>query len=147
MLARVGEGFGVVIGSLAVGWWLIGDVTERHDGLDPDQLDYMWRAPEVPAWLPPAAGVVGGGIALLLARRLLRQTRPYRWPVAGLVLVGAALAAVGRVTTAGVIGANIGGGAAVLVGLPMLAIVLLASLAGVAVLQGPDADSTSSATG
>jgi uncharacterized membrane protein len=118
--ASVAVGVGTAVGS----WWLIGNQSVHTRW--PEQLDYAYRAPEVPHWvvatLGPIALVIAvvcvGGLVVAVSRRVIDR----RWlHVAGLfALTGFLLAGIGRVATAGVIGANIGGGLAIMV-LPAVA--------------------------
>ena len=117
-------------------WWLIGDQSETS--LRPrDQLDYIWQAPDVSqtitsivgavALATVAIGVVGYVVA---AKRRLIDTR-WLLVLAASLIAGALLAAIGRILTAGSVGANIGGGIALLFGLPIVGLLI-----GYALLQG-----------
>jgi len=112
-------------------WWLIGDMSFR--GRAADQLDYIARAPDIPSWTTTAIGAVAltSGAASVAALFLLtrRGLVDRAWiPVAAMFMgAGVALAGVGRLVTAGSVGANIGGGMAIMFGLPC--VVLLMSYA------------------
>ena len=88
------------------------------------------RAPKVPAWLTPTFGaasvvlVTTGLTALVVATR--RQTIDDGWlgVVLALMIAGVLLAWIGRVGTAGVVGANIGGGLALSFGLPLCGVLI-----------------------
>ena len=117
-------------------WWLIGDQSETSLRLR-DQLDYIWQAPDVSQTLTSivgavalatvAIGVVGYVVA---AKRRLIDTR-WLLVLAASLIAGALLAAIGRILTAGSVGANIGGGIALLFGLPIVGLLI-----GYALLQG-----------
>jgi hypothetical protein len=117
---RAAIGVGLVVASFLVGWWLIGDVSES----DPN-LSYMIRAPHLPAVLLAGLGLAGA-VALAVMLRWVWSSCAGRKPALLLALSGLALAFIGRLVTAGSIGANIGGGMAVFLLLPPLA--LLASM-------------------
>jgi len=110
-------------------WWLIGDQSETS--LRPrDQLDYIWQAPDISQTLTTivgaialatvAIGVVGYVVA---AKRRLIDTR-WLLVLAASLIAGALLAAIGRIVTAGSVGANIGGGIAFLFGLPVVGLLI-----------------------
>ena len=118
----------VLFASVAVAaWWLIGDLSYTGPVDDDLGLDYMMRAPDVPGWLTTGAGLAGVGLALLSARILVMPTHT-RAPALWIAGAGALLAFMARVMTAGVIGANFGGGLSVLFGLPVVAAVTVVSL-------------------
>jgi uncharacterized membrane protein len=108
-------------------WWLIGRL--REENLPADDLDYIARAPDVPSWLVTTIGTVALVVAtaaiLNLARRGNRECNR-RWSpvVVPLGIAGVLLAGIGRLVTAGSHGANIGGGAALTFGLPVVAILV-----------------------
>ena len=100
--------------------------------MTPSDGDYLWRAPE---WVER-----GGewwallGFFLIVTAVCLLRIRGPRWRYRGLPLLGVVGAAFGIGAAGGaaarpVNGANIGGGIALGVGLPVLAIILLVSLA------------------
>ncbi|MBB1252372.1 hypothetical protein [Streptomyces alkaliterrae] len=107
-------------------WWVVGQQTV--DVPDPDFA-------VAPLEIPPAAEALVGTFALLgafaSAAGLVYWTReraldPDWWLVIGPLLgAGLTLALVHRVVTAEVIGANIGAGLAILLGLPFAAILTL----------------------
>ena len=107
-----GRVLAIVISSLlsaALAWWLVGDLS--YTGNTGEQgLDRLAEPPVSEG----TAQVLGAGSAVLLPLVLLIG---WRWravllPAVGL---GAVVGAAGRVVTAGVIGANIGGGMVLLV--------------------------------
>jgi hypothetical protein len=117
----------VVVAAPLVAWWLIGPL--REGNLPADDLDYIVRAPEVPGWLVSTIGFVSLFVApaaiLNLARRENRvRNRLWLRVVVPLVIAGVLLAGSGRLITAGSHGANIGGGFAELVGLPVVVILV-----------------------
>ena len=113
-------------------WWLIGDLSEPE--LVPGDLSYIARAPDIPAWIVTAIGCIAlvsaiGAIAvMLLGIRRGRSDGHWLPSVILLVIAGVVLAGIGRVVTAGSIGANIGGGLAILFGLPFVAILVGGSI-------------------
>lgn len=115
----------VLLVSLPVAtWWLVGDLSAEID--DPD---YMFRPPELTDGTERALGlvalvlVVGAVVALASAARR-RQLGPRDVALAPLVAAGVSVEFAGRALTAGVGGANIGGGIILLFG-PFLLIGLL----------------------
>lgn len=104
---------------MPVAWWLIGDLSSV--GFAPDELDYMVRAPEFLERHAAAAGVVGavltGACAAMLGWLYIRGHIERRWPavVAEVAVLGVLAGGAARIVTAGVIGANIGGGLVVLI--------------------------------
>lgn len=90
--------------SAALTWWLVGDVS--YTGNAGEQgLDRMAEPPVSEA----TAHVLRAGSAVLLPLVLLVGWR-LRAVLLPAVVLGAVVGAAGRVVTAGVIGANIGGG-------------------------------------
>lgn len=93
-------------------WWLIGDLSSP--GFAPDELDYMFRAPEAFDRHATAAGVVGLVVAAacLVVLGWLYRADPRRGLMHAAVAVGLGfwIGLAGRTFTAGGIGANIGGG-------------------------------------
>jgi len=117
-------GAGAALGS----WWLIGDQSVHTRS--PEDLDYAFRAPTVPHWVFVTFGPIGFVAAvaslswLVIAASRLVIDRRWLQVASLLALAGFLLAVIGRVATAGSIGANIGGG---------LGILLLPAVAGLAV--------------
>jgi hypothetical protein len=133
----VGSAFGleaavVVLATPFASWWLIGDLSEGEPCPPPRLpcLDYVVRAPDVPGWIVATTGAVAlfaAVVALgLLARGVLRAhlDRRYAAIVGPLVFAGVLAGLFGRVSTAGVHGANIGAGAVLIVGVPILVIAI-----------------------
>ncbi len=112
-------------------WWLIGDLSFRPG--DPDSLDYMWRQPAVDPVVENLVGIAAALTVVASLAVLVRAARkgaldPRWWLVVVLVAIGgAAAAAVERAVTAGVVGANIGGGLALFLGVPLVALLLLSA--------------------
>ena len=123
-------------------WWLIGDQT--FTGGRREHLDYMYSAPSISGRTTATAGVialvaVAAAIAGLsvAARRHLVDPRGLG-VVALLMLAGVLLAGVGRIVTAGVVGANIGGGLAIFFGAPtVVALMVCAALRARWILRHP----------
>ncbi len=112
---------GVLVAAAPVAvWWGVGDLSEDRTG-----LDYMMRAPDVAPGVVTVSGLVATAavvVALAVLGRAFYRLRVDRAWLATPVLLAAAGALVafgGRILTAGVIGANIGGGLFVLFGLPI----------------------------
>jgi hypothetical protein len=115
-------------------WWLVGDLTELKGRRS--NLYYMMRAPDVPDRIATALGVascvVVGVASALIALGLLSRQLDRGWlpVVAPLVIAGVIGAYSYRATTAGTIGANIGGGLALgFGGALVLALVVAAATA------------------
>jgi hypothetical protein len=107
----------LVLATPAVTWWVLGDLSE--DVPDPD---YMYRPPRLTDGQELAIGIAGTAVALAslvvvigaLRRRVV--TPGEVMSAVPLVLAAAFCGFAWRVVTAGVIGANIGGGMVLLVG-------------------------------
>ena len=103
-----------------VAFWLIGDQSRNGDK---DDLDYLYRISMARSTVL-IAGVVAS-LAFVAAARYLSLNRSpagnsrVAQLVALLMLAGVLLAVGARIVTAGVIGANIGGGGVLLFGLPL----------------------------
>jgi hypothetical protein len=111
-------------------WWLVGDLSESGADLDyavrPVPLD---PAVELLLGITAAAGAVASS-AVLLRATVRRRFNTRWWLVLLPVVVAGSVAAVGwRVLTAGVYGANIGGGLAALLGIPAVAVLLVWAVA------------------
>ena len=111
-------------------WFLVGDLSATEF----DDLDYLWRAPALPAAVELVLGVLAALIAVasatVLAVALYRGQVRRQWSatVVPLCVAGALLGYAGRVVSAGGIGANIGG--ALMIGLAgplVLALVVAAA--------------------
>ena len=105
----------------ALTWWLVGDLSSP--GFAPGELDYMFRAPDTFERHTTSVGL--GGAAIAIACLVLLLWMYFRGDVdrRGVVVIGS-LAAAGvylgfaaRTVTAGGIGANIGAGLVVMIGL------------------------------
>lgn len=124
MAAVVVLGAGVLAGA----WWLIGDLSKDPFD-DEDRLDYLIKIDLDPA-LEAAAGVAGILCALTAALWLLtsygrRDGKPCIRVVVAVATAGALSAGGLRIMSAGVYGANIGGGMFMMFGIPVV-IALLA---------------------
>jgi hypothetical protein len=122
------RGVGAFVAAFVASWWLIGDQTEAS--IRPGDISYVMRAPDLPSVAVAAAGVVSIVVvaAIVLSLIVTRpRARARREAATVAALAGAAfvLAGSARMETAGSHGANIGGGMAIIVGLPV-AVVLVA---------------------
>ncbi|MCP3804442.1 hypothetical protein NLX83_34760 [Allokutzneria sp. A3M-2-11 16] len=115
-------------GALAA-WWLVGDLSpEMPPGT---RLDYLVRPVPIVS-MSPAIDVLLGSLALALASATLLVTATTaarsRWlgQFLGALALGGLVGFFCRILTAGGIGANIGGGLVLLLGLPLLAAAALA---------------------
>lgn len=112
-------------------WTLVGDLSS--EGFAEDELDYLFRAPGLPWAVELVAGALAAGVivasATVLGRAVAggRLRRQWMATVVPLAVAGAVLGFGGRVLTAGGIGANIGGGLFVLLGLPFLVVLVIAA--------------------
>jgi hypothetical protein len=132
------SGVSAVAGIVAVAatpiaaWWLIGDQT--FTGGRRDNLDYMYRAPSISGRTTTTAGVVAlvavAAASACLYAAVRRRGFDSRWTavVALLMMSGVVLAGVGRIVTAGVVGANIGGGVAIFFGAPTVAALVVCAV-------------------
>lgn len=114
-------------------FFLVGDLTET----DPVGADYLWRPWTFVNEHETVIGVVSmvvwivSGVALVLARRAGRVPAPLLAVVMVMALFASWLGLGYRVMTAGVIGANIGGGGVMLL-TPVFAVVAIALVLGMA---------------
>jgi hypothetical protein len=124
------------VGAGVASWWLIGNLSVHNR--PPEDLDYGYRAPTVPHWVVATFGpiafatvaVVIGTLIVAASRRIVDR----RWllVVGMLVLAGFLFALIGRTASAGTIGANIGGGMAILfVGPVVVALVVSSAISSV----------------
>ncbi|GAA4568430.1 hypothetical protein GCM10023176_22820 [Micromonospora coerulea] len=123
----------LILATPVASWWLVGDLSEEvAEGVE---LDYGIP----PLSLDPLGDGVVGVLACIAAIRALAllvsatssRRLDSRWWLVLLPLVGAGVL-VGfawRVLTAGVIGANIGGGLTIIFGGPLLGVLLIAAAA------------------
>ena len=108
-----------IVATSTVAFWLIGDQSTVGAASRPD---YVWRV-RVSEGLVRAAGVAAS-IVLIAALLVLRRDRAERRVVhltVALMAVGIFIAYGARMLTAGVIGANIGAGMFIMLGLPLAA--------------------------
>ena len=112
---------GCSVASVALTWTVTGDLSyqgEVHGG-----LDYMFRAPAaLDTWMTVVA--IPGALYLVWVLPQLMRQPDVASPAFLVVFSSAGVALIGRVVTAGVIGANIGGGIALLFGLPAVLLTL-----------------------
>jgi len=112
------------VSTLLTVWWLVGDLTEHNRSYD---VDYLVRVPHVPAAATTFIGVIALAMLVATATALVAVVMRHRisaaWapPATALVAAGALLALVERSVTAGSVGANIGGGMALLFMTPIAA--------------------------
>ena len=110
-------------------WWVVGDLSSKGF----DDLDYMVRPPDIPPLVATLAGVVALAVVLASATILgvalhrHRIRRVWSATVVPLCVAGVILGAGGRILTAGGIGANIGGGLFMFLGLPLAGLLMLAA--------------------
>ena len=112
-------------------WGLIGQLDEPGPR---SELSYIIEPPGIAAGVETTLGVVCLVLAVVSGAVLVHASRRGTferrwWPVLlPLVAAGLITGAAGRVVTAGSMGANIGGGMAILVGGPVVAGLLVAAL-------------------
>jgi hypothetical protein len=144
---RVACAWGAVVAfvsTVPASWWLIGDQSVRTR--PPGELDYTWRAPVAPHWLATALGAVASILVVAIAGSFVGPARrgaiDRTWlGVLALALgAGFLLAGIARVDSAGTIGANIGGGMAIMFGLPLdAALIVWAVRRAMRMFGAPDA--------
>ena len=108
-------------------WYLVGDLTES-----PSHTDRMLDPPAVPPLVEHAVGIgalvaLGAGRVTMLRAASRRAHRSMNQLIL-LVAAGMLLGLIGRMVTAGGIGANIGGGLAIMFGLPVVAALVLVAV-------------------
>jgi hypothetical protein len=136
------RGVGVFVATFVASWWLIGDLTEP--GVRRYNLDYVIRPPDLPGGAVAAAGVVSLVLGLtivvwLLVARARGRSRRELPVVMSLMVAGFVLAGIGRMATTGSVGANIGGGVALMLGGPIVVILLVYALRQFAKMRSPQA--------
>lgn len=104
MVQRTATAFAAGVAAAAGAWYLMGDRSSPGTG----PADGRILAPPP---VPPAVEHVAGVAAVLL-----------------LVVAGVLLGAIGRVASAATIGANIGGGIAIVFGLPLVGVLVLTAV-------------------
>ena len=103
-------------------WFLVGDLSATQF----DDLDYLWRAPVLPAPVELLLGALATLVALasatMLAVALRRGQVRRQWSATVVPLCGAGAVAgyAGRVVSAGGIGANIGGAMMIFLAGPLI---------------------------
>lgn len=130
--ARLSAAIVLVTAVPVAAWGLMGQ--QNAGGLPPSELDHAFQPWDV----PDTAAAVIGAISLLLAgvgaALLVRASRGGNldrrwWEVLAPLMVAGVMVGVGwRVLTAGVVGANIGAGLAIIMGGPVVAGLLLWAL-------------------
>ncbi|MEU1618123.1 hypothetical protein ABZ479_12600 [Streptomyces sp. NPDC005722] len=133
-LIRTAAAAALIVTAPVATWGLMG----RQDaaGFEPAELDYMVRPFGIPEGAETAIGAAAAVLATAAAVLLGRASRPGPdrfdgrwWAVIGpLAAAGVLTGAIWRTVTAGVIGANIGAGLAILLGGPVVAGLVLWSL-------------------
>src|SRR5215475_11959212 len=123
---RGAVGLTVVVAAVTLpfaAWWLIGDLSTVPLSADPD---YTIRPPHIDPSLARDVGIVSvvlflAAIAFALYATRRRWLGGEWWAVIGPLLLVGVIAAFGeRLVTAGVIGANIGAGFVMLLGVPVV---------------------------
>lgn len=112
-------------------WWLVGD----QSTVRPSDADYAFRPLLIGPGAERAVGI--GSVLLVVVALSVLVWATYRgpfargwWIVLGLLLAAGFIIGSGwRVMTAGVIGANIGAGLAVMFGGPVVVVLLIGALA------------------
>ncbi len=111
--------------------WMLGSLSEGGTG----SLEYIVRPPQIPGWTITSLGIVG--LVAVATIAWMTRAQPNTTGVILLSAIAGALAgSCYRLITAGVIGANIGGGLAIVVGAP-LAFAILATAVTIAVKKRP----------
>jgi hypothetical protein len=112
-------------------WYVVGDLSTSP--LPPAESDYLVRPPRIFPWVENSAGILALVLivvcALVLYQNLKRGlVSPRGWLVLALLLpAGLIVGLTGRVVTAGVIEANIGGGLMIMFALPVAGMLILAA--------------------
>lgn len=113
-------------------WFLIGDMSTSP--LPPSQSDYLVRPLPIAGWVESTAGiaaiivVVASGVLLYRERKRGSVSHRVWIAVALLIPAGLIISFAGRIITAGVIGANIGGAMMFAVALPIAGILIIAAV-------------------
>jgi hypothetical protein len=119
----------LVLATPVATWFLVGDLSATRF----DDLDYLWRAPDLPAAMDLVVGVlaalvvVASATVLAVALRRGQVRRQWSATVVLLCAAGAVLGYAGRVVSAGVIGANIGGGMMIVLAGPLVLALVVAA--------------------
>lgn len=112
----------VLLSSIYMSWWLVGDLSETTTG----SVTHIVAPPEISSGAARAIGigclVIGGTAAagVLFGSAIRRREPGWRLVVSLVVVVGAIVGYGWRVLTAGTAGANQGAGLIVLVGAPVV---------------------------
>ena len=119
----------LVLATPVATWFLVGDLSATQF----DDLDYLWRAPALPAAMEFLVGVLAALVVLasatVLSVALHRGQVRRQWSatVVPLCVAGALLGYTGRVVSAGGIGANIGGALMIFLAGPLVVILVVAA--------------------
>ncbi len=123
-------GAALVLACPFVTWWLIGDLTFQKGTAYPGDF-FLYRPPPISPAAELAIGIASSSVALLALAVLIYATIKARfdsqwWLVLSLLIAaGMVVGAAERVMTAGVVGANIGGGLAAILGPPIVAVLVI----------------------
>ena len=127
----------LVLAAPVATWWLVGpnpgDGLGSDPMLRPDDYDYLFHPPAIDATMERVGGWAAVAIAALGVALLVAEARhgriDRRWwpPIVAMTLVGAIIGLAGRVMTAAVVGANIGGGFMLLFGTPVVLALVIGS--------------------
>lgn len=128
----------LVLSAPVATWWLVGPNPGNEIGSDPtlrpDDYDYLFHLPAINAGIERAGNRAAVVLALLAVAVLVVEGRrehvDRRWwpPIVAMTLVGAIIGLAGRVMTAAVVGANIGGGFMLLFGTPVVLAPVIGSI-------------------
>ena len=128
----------LVLAAPVATWWLVGPNPGDEIGSDPtlrpDDYDYLFHPPAIDAPVERVGGRAAVVMVLLAGALLAAEARrgriDRRWwpPIVAMTLVGAIIGLAGRVMTAAVVGANIGGGFMLLFGTPVVLALVIGSI-------------------
>lgn len=119
----------LVLATPVATWFLVGDLSATQF----DDLDFLWRAPALPATVERVLGVVAALIALaaagVLSVALLRREVRRQWSatVVPLCVAGALVAYAGRVVSAGGAGVDIGAAMMIFLAGPLVLVLIVAA--------------------
>lgn len=129
--------FTIVPALLVATWWIIGAGFGNELGGDPtqrpDDYDFMFRPPSIDPTVELVAGIVAVVVVVIAFGALVAATRSgqfdRRWwgPLTALAVAATFVGFAERVTTAAVVGANIGGGIVLLFGTPFVIVLVAGS--------------------
>lgn len=116
-----------------VTWWVVGPQDEHVPGRNPDDYDRLFEPVRLGAQAELTVGLIATALAVAALARLVTASMhgrfdPRWWfTIIGFAAIGAGIGFGYRIVTAGVIGANIGGGIMILFGTPMILATFTAS--------------------